>query len=107
LNDFEASFLKTIREFEAFDYKCEAFIKITRVFGDIFREMEASKRNLRLIQRWRGIFNGIEAFLKWCEVFSKNFRLFQINVGYFELFWGFLNTFSKKWRLLFRNVRLF
>jgi hypothetical protein len=24
----------------------------------------------------------------------------------FERFWGFLNTFSKKWRLLFRKVRL-
>jgi hypothetical protein len=29
---------------------------------------------------------------------------FFINVGHFER--GFLNTFSNKWRLLFRNVRL-
>jgi hypothetical protein len=36
-------FKDNFRKFEAFDYKCEAFIKISRVFGDIFREMEASK----------------------------------------------------------------
>jgi hypothetical protein len=28
---------------EAFDYKYEAFIKITRLFGDMFREMEAAE----------------------------------------------------------------
>jgi hypothetical protein len=28
------------------------------------------------------------------------------NVEHFEKFLGFLNTFSNKWRLLFRNVRL-
>jgi hypothetical protein len=39
------------RELEAFDYKCEAFIKIMRIFKDISREMEASIRNLRLFQR--------------------------------------------------------
>jgi hypothetical protein len=40
-------FKEIFRELEAFDYKCEAFIKIKRVFEDIFRDMEASKRNLR------------------------------------------------------------
>jgi hypothetical protein len=34
---------------EAFDYKCEAFIKITRLFEDMFREMEALIRILRLL----------------------------------------------------------
>jgi hypothetical protein len=29
------------REAEAFDYNCEAFIKITRICEDISREMEA------------------------------------------------------------------
>jgi hypothetical protein len=34
-------FLKDIiKEMEAFEYKCEAFIKITRLFEDIFREIE-------------------------------------------------------------------
>jgi hypothetical protein len=27
-------------------------------------------------------------------------------MGHFERFRGFLNTFSKKWELLFRNVRV-
>jgi hypothetical protein len=43
-----SSFLK------AFSEKCEAFIKIRRLFEDIFREMEALIRNLRLFQRLRG-----------------------------------------------------
>jgi hypothetical protein len=33
-------------------------------------------------------------------------EVFFINVGHFERFRGFLNTFSRKWRLLFKNVRL-
>jgi hypothetical protein len=36
------------REVEAFDYKCGAFIEITMLFEDIFGEMEALIRNLRL-----------------------------------------------------------
>jgi hypothetical protein len=52
---------------EAFDYKCEAFIKTTRLFfEDIFREMEALIRILRLLQRLQG-------FLK---TFSMELRLF-------------------------------
>jgi hypothetical protein len=51
-------FKDIFRESEAFDYNCEAFMKITRLFEDIFREMEASIRNLRLFQRL------IEAILK-------------------------------------------
>jgi hypothetical protein len=38
-----------------------AFIKITRLFEDIFREMEALSKNLRLFE---DILNGIKAFLK-------------------------------------------
>jgi hypothetical protein len=38
------------RELETFDYKCEAFIKMTRVL----EEMEPLLRNLRLIQRLKG-----------------------------------------------------
>jgi hypothetical protein len=34
-------FKDIFREVEAFDYNCEAFIKITRLFEDIFREIEA------------------------------------------------------------------
>jgi hypothetical protein len=39
---------------EVFDYKFEAFLKITRLFEDIFREMEASITILRLSRRLRG-----------------------------------------------------
>jgi hypothetical protein len=46
---------------EAFDCKCEALIKITRLFEEMFKEIEASIRYLRLIE---DIFNKIEAFLK-------------------------------------------
>jgi hypothetical protein len=46
-------FLQEIfREVEAFNYECEAFIKTTMLFEDIFREMEALIRNLRLFQRF-------------------------------------------------------
>jgi hypothetical protein len=50
-------------ELEAFD-KCEVSIKITRVFEDIFREMEASKRNLRLFQRLEGFLKTFLIELK-------------------------------------------
>jgi hypothetical protein len=40
------------REIEALDYKCEAFIKIKRLFENIFRGMEALTRNLRVFQRF-------------------------------------------------------
>jgi hypothetical protein len=49
------------RELEAFDCKCEAFIKTKRLFEDIFREMEASIINLRLFQRLRCF---LKTFLK-------------------------------------------
>jgi hypothetical protein len=39
---------------EAFEYKCEN-IKITWLFEDIFREMEALIRNQMLCQKLRGI----------------------------------------------------
>jgi hypothetical protein len=38
---------------EAFDYKCEAFIKISRIFEDIFREIEALFGKLGFLQRLR------------------------------------------------------
>jgi hypothetical protein len=43
-------FKDIFRELEAFNYKCEAFIKITRLSEDIFRRMEASIRILRLFK---------------------------------------------------------
>jgi hypothetical protein len=52
------------REVKAFDYKCEVFIEIKRLFEDIFREMEALIRNLRLFKILRGTLNGFEFFLK-------------------------------------------
>jgi hypothetical protein len=45
-------FLKTFSEkWDTFDFKCEAIIKIMRLFEDIFREMESLIRNLSLLQR--------------------------------------------------------
>jgi hypothetical protein len=38
------------RAVEAFDHKCEALIKFTRLFEAIFREMGALIRNLRLFK---------------------------------------------------------
>jgi hypothetical protein len=55
LNDFE-NFKDIFREFDAFDYYFEAFMKITRLFEDIFKETEASIRNLRVF------FKDYEAF---------------------------------------------
>jgi hypothetical protein len=64
-------FLKT------FTVKWEVFIKFTRLLEDIFKEMEALIRNLRLFQRLPG-------FLK---IFSMKLRLlmevFFINLGHF------------------------
>jgi hypothetical protein len=37
----------------AFDYKCEDFIKITRLFEDISREMEVLNRNMRLFSDYK------------------------------------------------------
>jgi hypothetical protein len=34
-------FKDILREVEAFDYKCEAFIKVMRLFEDVFTEMKA------------------------------------------------------------------
>jgi hypothetical protein len=44
-------FKDIFREMEALDYKNETFKKITRHFEHIFREIEASIRNLRLFER--------------------------------------------------------
>jgi hypothetical protein len=47
-------FFKTFKE-----RKGGAFIKITRLFEDILREIEALKRNLRLFQRLRGFLKTL------------------------------------------------
>jgi hypothetical protein len=46
---------------EAFDYKCKAFLKVSKLFEEIFTKMKAKIRNLRLFE---GINNGVEALLK-------------------------------------------
>jgi hypothetical protein len=56
-------------------------------------KMEALIRNLRLFQRTQAFFKIISRYI-------------QVFVGNFERFRGFLSTFSRKWRLLFRNVRI-
>jgi hypothetical protein len=65
------------REVEAFDYQCEAFIKTTRLFEEIYSKMEALIRSLRLFQR-----------------FGSDVRLFQRIRGFFKLFpnkWKFVH----------------
>jgi hypothetical protein len=57
---FEA-FKDIFRELEAFDYKCEAFIKITRLLKDIFREIGFNKKS--------------EAFSEILKTFSIELRL--------------------------------
>jgi hypothetical protein len=52
------------REVDASHYMCEAFIKITRLFEDNIREMEAVIRKLRLFQRLRGILEIFSGFFK-------------------------------------------
>jgi hypothetical protein len=64
---------------EAFACKCVAFIKITRLFEDIFREMEALIRILRLLQKLKG----------FSKTFSMELRLFLRDVGFFEEFEAF------------------
>jgi hypothetical protein len=43
-------FKDIFRELEAYDHKCEAFIEIAGLFEHIFREMEASIRNLGFLK---------------------------------------------------------
>jgi hypothetical protein len=56
---FFRGFFKTFKDkwrffriLEAFDYRCEALIKITRLFEDIFREMDGgfNKNNSREVE---------------------------------------------------------
>jgi hypothetical protein len=46
---------------EAFHYKCEVFIKIKKLFEDIFREIEAFSKTRELFE---DIFNETEPFSK-------------------------------------------
>jgi hypothetical protein len=67
LNNFEA-YLRLFMRVEAFDYKFEAFLKITRLFDDIFREIEALIRKMKFFLKdsklFEDIFNEIEDILK-------------------------------------------
>jgi hypothetical protein len=61
MNNFEA-FLRY------FQGKCEAIIKVTRLFEHIFKEMKALTKKieafLKTTRIFEDIFNEIEAFLK-------------------------------------------
>jgi hypothetical protein len=46
-----AAFQKSKAFLKYLKRKCEAYIKITRLFEDILREMEALIRNLKILQR--------------------------------------------------------
>jgi hypothetical protein len=41
------------------------------------------------------------------KIFTMELRLFESDVRHFERFFGYLKTFSEKWRLLIIIVRLF
>jgi hypothetical protein len=72
---------------EAFDYKCEAFIKMTRIFEDIFdifREMEALIINLRLFQRLRGFLKTFSKELRLFQNIPRKIEAFSINMRLFE-----------------------
>jgi hypothetical protein len=71
-------------EFEAFDYMCGAFIKIRRLFEDIFREMEASIRNIRLFQKKQGFLKTFSIELRLFQRIQAFFKYFQINEGFFH-----------------------
>jgi hypothetical protein len=98
---------------EAFDYKCEGFIKITRLFGNFFqrnggfnKKSEAFSKIRRL---FKDTFDGIEAFLKCCEVFSKNSRLFKNISRYMEVFvinMGHLKYIFRPFKYIFEGWRL-
>jgi hypothetical protein len=57
---------------KTFSEKYEAFIKITRLFEDIFREKEAF---IRLFQRLPGV---LKTFSMECKAFSKKSRFFKL-----------------------------
>jgi hypothetical protein len=57
-------FKDIFRKLENFDCKCEAFIKITRLFEDIFKEIESSEDFSKITRLFEDIFNKIEYFLK-------------------------------------------
>jgi hypothetical protein len=68
---FFQSDVRLFKKSEAFlkhlNGKCEAFIKITRLFEDSFRKMEFNKKfeaSSKITRLFEDIFNGIETFLK-------------------------------------------
>jgi hypothetical protein len=66
--DFQRHFVK----------KCEAFIKMSRLFEDIFKEMGALIRNML----FEDLFHRIEAFLKTFKAILKNSRFFKIIINF-------------------------
>jgi hypothetical protein len=69
---------------EAFDYKSEAFVKMTRFFEDIFRKMEAL-----CLEMW-GFYKDLNYFSRLFQInrgFSKEHETFKIH---FQGFRGFL-----------------
>jgi hypothetical protein len=65
-----------------------------RLFEDIFREMEASIRNLDFIK-------VSEAF---CRNFEQNLVFFKVMCGFFKEFEVFFKLFPDRWRFFFFNV---
>jgi hypothetical protein len=61
---------------ETFDYKYEAFIKITRLFEDFFREMKAFSRIARLFSKFTTLRGFLNTFLMALRFFLKSPRPF-------------------------------
>jgi hypothetical protein len=75
----------------------EALIKKLRFFQILRGCLKTFSMRLRLSKVISGFFKESETF----KIIYKDIEAFFINVGPFERFKGFLNIFSKKWRLFF------
>jgi hypothetical protein len=51
-------------------------MKITRLFEDIFREIEALIRNLKILQRLRGFLRFFQINRSFLKFFPDKWRLF-------------------------------
>jgi hypothetical protein len=60
--------LKTFPEKWKLLFRNVGLLKILIIFENFFREIEVLSRITKL---FKYIFNGIDAFLKWCEYFQK------------------------------------
>jgi hypothetical protein len=78
-------------------------------FDSFWRLFQRNWGVSRIARLFKHIFRGIEAFLRWCEAFSKNPRLFKNNLRKMETFslmLGILKDFEA-FKYIFREVEAF